>query len=133
MNAVPGMLDQIEARTGELPQTLLADANHAGHAGIEDAAERGVETIIPAPAPSKTTGRYGDHSPAIEAWKKRMETAEAKETYRQRAGRCELTNARLRNLGMERFLVRGIGKVTCVALMSALAQNLVAHATGLLA
>ena len=132
MNAVPPMLDQIEKRTGRLPKTLLADANHAGHAGIKNAAERGVEVLIPVPARSRTAGPHGDHDPAIEAWRSRMESAEAKQTYRQRAGLCELTNAHLRNLGMERFLVRGIGKVTCVALMSALALNLIAHATALL-
>ena len=57
-----------------------------------------------------------------------MDTPEAKAAYRQRAGLCELTNARMRNLGMDQFLVRGIEKVTCVALTTGLAMNLVAHA-----
>ena len=132
MNAISPMLDQIEKQTDQLPKTLLADANHTGHAGIEDAAERGVETIIPVPERSRSSGREADRSPAITAWKSRMETPEAKQAYRQRAGLCELTNARMKSFGMERFLVRGIGKVTCVALMTALALNIVAHGAKLL-
>lgn len=132
MNAVGPMLDRIEGQTGQLPKVLLADANHAGHAGIENASQRGVEVIIPVPERSKAAAS-GDSRPAIEAWKERMETPEVKAAYRQRAGLCELTNARMRNLGMDQFLVRGIEKVTCVALMTGLAMNLVAHATKLLA
>jgi transposase len=132
MNAVGPMLDRIDGQTGRLPDVLLADANHAGHAGIENASERGVEVIIPVPERSKAPAS-GDPRAAIESWKKRMETPEAKAMYRQRAGLCELTNAHMRNYGMDRFLVRGIGKVSCVALMTALAMNLVSHAAKLLA
>lgn len=132
MNAIPPMLDQIEKQTGQLPKTLLADANHTGHAGIKNAAERGVEALIPVPSRSRKPGADADPHPAIKDWKNRMQTVEAKETYRQRAGLSELTNAHLRKNGMERFLVRGIGKVTCVALMSALALNIIAHGANLL-
>jgi len=113
-------------------ESARRDLNHAGHAGVEHASERDVEVIIAVPKRSKAPAA-GDPRPAIESWKKRMETADAKAMYRQRAGLCELTNAHMRNLGMDRFLVRGIRKVTCVALMTALAMNLVSHAAKLLA
>ena len=121
---------------------VVASLLHKGLVSLDVVAQDGMRVRAPASAPSfrripvparsRTAGPHGDHDPAIEAWRSRMESAEAKQTYRQRAGLCELTNAHLRNLGMERFLVRGIGKVTCVALMSALALNLIAHATALL-
>ncbi|HWO25591.1 MAG TPA: transposase [Kofleriaceae bacterium] len=46
---------------------------------------------------------------------------------------CELMNAHLRtHHGIDRFLVRGLEKVTCVALLGAIASNLLQHASTLL-
>ena len=62
-----------------------------------------------------------------------MDTPEAKELYRARAGLCELPNANLKTrLGLGQLLVRSLPKVTCVALLVALAANLVTHASALL-
>jgi IS5 family transposase len=62
-----------------------------------------------------------------------METTEAKRHYRARAGLCELPNAHLKcHHGMAQVFVRGIERVTCVALLAALAANLLAHASVLL-
>jgi transposase len=133
MGSVAPMLDQIERRTGELPKVLLADANHAKHDCIRDCAARGVEALIAVPKRSEKAGPNGDHDPAIEAWRGRMQTDEAKETYRARAGLCELSNAHLKqHHGLAQVLVRGIAKVTCVALLAALTQNIVQHAANLL-
>ncbi len=63
-----------------------------------------------------------------------MATDEAKRTYRARLGLCELPNAHLKcHHGMAQVLVRGIEKVTCVAVLGALVGNLLAHASALLA
>ena len=71
---------------------------------------------------------------AITAWRERMETEEAKKLYRARASLCELTNAHFRtHHGVDVFLVRGLAKVTCVALLAAIASNLLQHASALLA
>ena len=43
------MLAEIERRTGQLPKTLLADANHAAHDCIRAAAEAGVEVLVAVP------------------------------------------------------------------------------------
>src|SRR5262245_36321958 len=43
MGSVTPLLDPIEQRTGALPKVLLADANHAKHDCIRNAAQRGVE------------------------------------------------------------------------------------------
>ena len=63
-----------------------------------------------------------------------METDEAKRLFRARASLCELSNAHLKqHHGVAQVLVRGIEKVTCVAMLAALAANLLNHATNLLA
>jgi hypothetical protein len=45
---------------------------------------------------------------------------------------CELTNAHGRAHGLNPFLVRGLGKVRCVVLMTAIAFHLMQHAAVLL-
>ena len=133
MGSITPMLDQIETRTSLRPRAILADANHAKHACIRLCAERGVEALISVPTRSENAGPNADHDPAIVAWRERMETDEAKETYRARAGLCELSNARMKqHHGVAQLLIRGIENVTCVALLSALAQNVLSHAASLL-
>lgn len=62
-----------------------------------------------------------------------MTTDEAKAVYRARASLCELINAHLRSHhGVEQFLVRGLAKVTCVALLAAIASHVLQHASTLL-
>ncbi len=116
-----------------LPTTLLADANHAAHDCIRNATDAGVEVLVAVPERSKKPGANGDDDPAIAAWRERMETDEAKKLYRARASLCELMNAHLRtHHGVDQFLVRGVAKVTCVALLAAIASNLLQHANVLL-
>lgn len=133
MNAVPPMLDDIERRTGQLPEVLLADAGHASHDAIRDAAARGVEALIAVPERSKEPGPQADSDEAIVAWRARMETPEAQKLYRARAGLCELMNAHARtHHGLDHFLVRGLKKITCVVLLTAIASNLLQNAVALL-
>jgi transposase len=132
MGSVAPMLDDIERRTGKLPAVLLADGGHAKHDCIRDAANRGVELLVPLPERAKKP-QPGD-DPAIAAWHERMATDEAKRTYRARAGLCELPNAHLKcHQGMAQVLIRGLEKVTCIALLAILTSNLLAHAPALLA
>jgi transposase len=134
MGSIAPMLAQIHARTGKLPKTVLADANHANHSCIRRCAELGVEAIIPVPSRSQNPGAKGDDDAAVVAWRARMNTKEAKEKYRARASLCELPNAHLKqHQGIRQALVRGLGKVTCLAMLAALSANLVQHAARLLA
>jgi transposase len=132
MGSVSPMLQDIKCRTGTLPDKLLVDANHASHADVRAAAERGVELLAPVPARSQNPGPQADDDPAIIAWRARMETQEAKRLYRARAGLCELSNAHGRAHGLDHFLVRGLNKVTCVVLLAAITSNLLQHAATLL-
>lgn len=135
--AVTPMLDDIQRRTGALPKVLLADANHGSHDGIRDAEARGVELLVPVPdtsarAKNPTRDQAADDPPIV-AWRERMATDDAKQTYRARAGLCELSNAHLRSHhGVEQFLVRGLTKVTSVILIAAIVSNILQHAATLL-
>jgi transposase len=134
LGAITPMLDELHRRTGQLPRSLLADANHAKHDCIRAATARGVEVIVAVPERTRNGGTQADDDSAIVAWRNRMETDEAKKLYRARASLCELMNAHLRtHHGVDHFLVRGLAKVTCVALLGAIASNLLQHATTLLA
>jgi transposase len=134
MGSITPMLEQVEQRTGILPKVLLADANHAKHECIRAATEKGVEVLIAVPAREANQGPNVNPEEAIAAWRARMETEEAKTLYRARASLCELSNAHFRTLhGVDHFLVRGIAKVTCVALLAGIAANILQHATALLA
>jgi transposase len=130
-SSVTPMLDEIKTRTGALPSVLLADANHATHACIEEATRRGVETLISVPKHEKNV-RVREPSAEVAEWRARMETPEAKEVYRARASLCELVNAHLKErFGIEQVLVRGTTKVTSVLLLASLAFNLLQHASSL--
>ena len=95
-----------------------------------DRATRG--TLIAVPK-REQRARLDGAAPEIVAWRERMKTDDAKRTYRSRAGLCELVNAHLKSHhGTAHVLVRGLSKVTCVALLGALAENLLAHAASLL-
>lgn len=133
MGSITPMLEQVEQRTGQLPKTLMADANHAAHDCIRRATDVGVEVLIAVPTRTLEGGRQAADDPAIVAWRARMETEEAKTLYRARASLCELMNAHLRtHHGVDQFLVRGVAKVTCVVLMAVIASNVLQHAHALL-
>jgi transposase len=132
MGSVTPMLDQIHQRTGALPKVLLADANHAKHECIRRCADLGVQALISVPARSAKAGPNADTTPAVCAWRKRMETDDAKHLFRARASLCELSNAHLKHHhGVAQVLVRGLARVTCVAFLAALAAHLVSHAADL--
>ena len=132
LGSVTPMLEQIATRTGALPERLLADANHAKHECIDNAAAKGVELLIAVPDNAGDANR--PTSQAVLDWRARMKTDEAKRLYRARAGLVELTNAHLKkHLGVDHVLVRGVDKVTCVALLSSLAFNILHNAAHLLA
>ncbi len=63
--------------------------------------------------------------PGVIAWRERMETEEGQAIYRHRAATAECVNAQCRvKYGVQRFAVRGVTKVTSVALLMAVTHNL---------
>ena len=128
VGSITPMLNDIKARTAQLPRQLLADAGHSKHACVDTATRAGVEIIMAIPKHEQRT--TDPASPEVEAWRVRMKTDEGKRAYRERAGLCELSNAHFKcHHGTDSFLVRGLAKVTCVTLLGAIAANILAHAT----
>jgi transposase len=124
------MREQVQERSGQTIKEQLVDG---GSVKLDDldraaAAEPPVTMTMPVPRPRKKDAdphqpKKGD-SPAVAAWRVRMGTAEAKEGYKDRASTIETVNAELKTeRGLERFRVRGLSKVRCVALWSVLAYN----------
>lgn len=80
-----------------------------------------------------TLGDRASDDPDVVAWRERMHTDDAKRILRARASLSELTNAHAKTrFAMASVLVRGLDKVTCIALLTALTANLLAHASTLL-
>jgi transposase len=132
------MRQQVQQRTGKTVQQHLIDGGYLRKDDIENAGE--VELFVP-PKPAKSAARRdrelepkrGD-SPAVLRWKKRMASTEGKEIYKQRAATSETVNADLRtHRGLTQMTVRGIDKMRCLALWSALAYNLFHFAQKLIA
>jgi transposase len=123
------MLAEIAERTGSLPKAHLVDGGYATHANVEAAAEAGVALLAPPTQPrDKERDRYKPmpkDSQAVAAWRRRMGSQRGRATYKLRAATAETVNADLKTWrGLARIHVRGIAKVKCLALWSALAYNL---------
>jgi transposase len=93
------MLEQIEARTGKRPGEYLVDGGFVNREAFDVAAERGTTVFAPVPMPKDATvDRFApkpDDGPGTSAWRKRMASDAAKETYKERAATAETTNADL--------------------------------------
>jgi hypothetical protein len=139
------MVDQVVERCGRAPEHWLVDGGYPGHEQIDAVAER-TTVVAPVPKPkarrkdkdgdpgageAAPPGKIADpHAPkagdseAVADWRQRMATDEAKARYLDRAATAECVNALARNRGMRQLPVRGLNKVKGVALLFALAHNL---------
>jgi transposase len=124
------MRDQVEERADEAVEEQLMDGGFVSLEAIDRAAAEEVTVYAPVPKPRKEgVDRYvpkpGD-SEAVGQWRQRMGTAAAKPVYKQRSSTIETINGELKTeRGLGRLLVRGLRKVQCAALWSALAYNVV--------
>ena len=135
MGSLTPMVAQIQERTGKLPKVLLADGGHAKCEDIVSVKKLGIDAVVPPADNAKSIEqlRREGAAPELIAWRERMETPEAKQLYRARAGLCELPNAHQKtHHGIGQFLVKGIDKVTCVILFSVIASNIMQNAVRLL-
>ena len=128
LHAMLPLAEQIEADYNVLPEEWLADGGCTSVENIDKMSKRGCKVIAPVrqrtnPDRKPSDPRPGD-SEAILAWRARMETEEAKASYKRRGATSECINAHLRNQGLLRFLVRGAKKALAVTLMHAIASNM---------
>jgi len=123
------MRQQVEDRSGQPVREHLTDGGYLSLEQMDQAAGQGVSWYVPVPRPKKEgVDRYTvreDDSPAVAQWRQRMASEAAQAIYRQRAQTCETVNADLKqHRGLRAVAVRGLTKVFCVALWTALAYNL---------
>ena len=122
--------DQVEARAFEAVEAHLMDGNVVTLEGIDRAAVEEVTIYAPVPQPRKAgVDRFvpkPSDSAAVSEWRQRMGTAAAQALSKQLSATIETINGELKTeRGLGRLLVRGLGKVQCVALWSALAYSVV--------
>lgn len=113
------MIKQVEKRYNQIPKKWLQDGGFSNQREFDKIMKRYKDFKIY--MPSKETK---NESASMRELRERMETEEAKETYKERAATAEYVNAVARNRGMQQFLVRGLSKVKNVALMFAIAHNM---------
>jgi hypothetical protein len=124
------MRDQVEERADEAIEEQLIDGGFVSLEGIERAAAEEVTIYAPVPKPRKVgvdpyTPKPAD-SEAVAQWRQRMGKQATKQLYKQRSSTIETINGELKTeRGLNRVLVRGLRKVQCAALWSALAYNVV--------
>jgi transposase len=151
MGQMAPMVEQVVERCGRAPDDWLVDGGFPAHDQI-DAVAGQTRVIAPVPKPkTKTKAKAKDaaaeitahadvqatpepavdphqrkpgDSQAVGDWRERMATDEAKELYKERAATAECVNAQARNRGLVLLPVRGLKKVKAVALLFALAHNL---------
>lgn len=128
LHAMLPLAEQIEADYDVRPEEWLADGGCTSVENIGKMSKRGCKVIAPVRQRSNPDRKPSDPRPgdseAILEWRARMETEQAKETYKRRGATSECVNAHFRNQGLLRLLVRGARKALAVALMHAIASNM---------
>lgn len=125
-----GMLKQVEERYGFVPKEWLQDGGFKNEAELEKTVRYYKNCTIYMPIPETKKNKQNEYvrrsadSDVTVDWCERMETETAQEIYKERASTAEYVNAVARNRGMQQFMVRGLVKVKSVALMFALAHNM---------
>ena len=130
---------QVEERTGRVVKEQLLDGGYLNLQEIEQAAQEDVTLYVPARVPKNPEKRKHPYesrsadSPAVAAWRKLMGSETGQTIYKLRGAISETVNADLKCYrGLQRLSVRGLDKVRCVVLWSALAYNLLHFGTALL-
>ena len=128
MGQITPMIEEVERRTGKKAKEWLVDGGYTSLTDIHAASEQGVKVLAPVPQPHAAGvdphARKKNDTRHVAAWRRRMGTDEAKETYKLRASTSECTNADLRtHRGLQHLPVRGIEKTTMVGLWMAITYN----------
>ena len=121
------LAEQIEQRYESEPQQWLADAGCTSLKNIEKMDARGCVVYAPvrtSKKAKKTPAKPHKDSQAVQQWRERMESEEAKSIYKLRGQTAECVNAHLRNRGLVGLLVRGAKKALAVVLVHAITHNM---------
>jgi transposase len=123
------MIGNVVERYGVVPDKWFVDAGYDSQEELNLAGTKysKCEVYMPVKVTSKNKNLYERQpkdSAIVGKWRNRMGTDEAKDLYKERAATAEFVNAKARNRGLQQFLVTGIKNTKCVALIYALAHNM---------
>jgi hypothetical protein len=122
------LAEQVETRHEVRPEEWLADGGCSTIDNIKAMTERNITVYAPLRKRNNPDRKPSDTLPtdtkAVQQWRQRMDTDEAKTIYKQRGATAELANAQFRNQGLLRLLVRGTEKVLATVLIHALTNNM---------
>lgn len=129
------MVSDLAGRYGRTPRRLLIDTKAATQDDIVALAQHpeGAVTVYTPPPSDKADAtaesvrkrnwRRSQEPPVLQAWRARMASPDGRHVYNRRR-HIETINAQLKNHGLHRFILRGLEKVRCEALLHAIAHNL---------
>lgn len=114
-----------------MPLKWLADSAYANKADAEIMEKNFREVSLYSPPTGNgkvdaLTPRKTDNT-AMASLRKRMSSEESKVIYKERSQTAEFANAAAKNRGMGKVLVRGLSKVSSMALLYAIAHNMVIY------
>jgi hypothetical protein len=119
--------EQVAQRAGRHPEAYLADGGFVDLQDITTLERCGVRVYAP-PKEGENDRQVSwkpGTTPEVLAWRERMETPEGQAIYQHRFSTAECVNAQGREkYGMQRFKVRSVAKVTCIALLMAITHDL---------
>jgi IS5 family transposase len=121
------VIEQVAARTGQLPGACLMDRGYISLEQIGHLEQRGVAVYAPPlrDRGGNPTAPRATDTPGVLAWRERMLSPEADGVYRERAASAEWTNAQVHGrYGLDRLPVRGLLRGTSAVLLIAIAHNL---------
>ena len=133
--AVP-VVEDLDRRYGRLPNRLLMDGKYATTEDIVTLARyKKGHVLVYAPPPAESDQVKPDtlrrriakrlrEPQALKDWRTRMATPEGERIYGRRR-RIELVNAHMKNRGFGHINLRGLAKAKIVALLQALAHNII--------
>src|SRR5262245_57552058 len=127
---LPPMLDKIKQSYGKQPNRALVDRAFATIESVTLAEAGGTQEISSVPRADELRrngkdphARQGRDTNEYATFRKRIAHRECQELYKSRPSVAEFPNAECRNRNLRQFRVRGLVKVTAVALWHALAFN----------
>jgi transposase len=123
---------EIERRHGRRPDMLLADEGYNAHADIDAVETKGTAVHVPLPKSKAKQPPKPSDPQGVKAWKRRMMGEAGQAAYALRLN-TEHAHAHMRNHGLQQMPVRGLSKVTAVALLFAVATNLLLHGPAMIA
>jgi hypothetical protein len=118
------MMNQVADRFGKLPDEWLVDPGYRKMDDMEKAValNKDCKIYVP-PAKLKEDKIPSNESAMAKELRLRMQEEESQVIYRERASTAECVNAIAKNRGLQQFLVRGLEKVKCIALLFAITHN----------